>query len=97
MAEKKSNFQELRDNLRESAKKEVFRLQDEAAKHEDKFKKLNAKRDGLNEQIEELKLQRDQIVKQLQEEDLPDRNRINTELTEVAKMAGARGLGDSTQ
>jgi transposase len=95
MAEKKTNFQELRENLRESAKKEVFRLQDEAAKHEAQFKKLNAKRDDLNDQIEELKRQRDQIVKQLQEEDLPDRNRINTELTEVAKLAGARGLGDA--
>ena len=97
MAEKKSDFQALRENLRESAKKEVFRLQDEAAKHEDKFKKLNAKRDDLNAKIEDLKRERDQIAKQLQEEDLPDRNRINTELTEVAKMAGARGLGDSTQ
>lgn len=91
----KTNFQELRDQLRDSAKKEVFRLQDEAAKHEDKFKKLNAKRDDLNARIEDLKRERDQVAKQLQEEDLPDRNRINTELTEVAKLAGARGLGDA--
>jgi len=92
----KTNFQELRDQLRDSAKKEVFRLQDEAAKHEDKFKKLNAKRDDLNARIEDLKRERDQVAKQLQEEDLPDRNRINTELTEVAKLAGARGLGDAS-
>ena len=91
----KSSFQELREELSDRAKKEVSRLQDEAAKHESKFKKLNDKREDLNAKIEDLKRERDQIAKQIQEEDLPDRNRINTELTEVAKLAGARGLGDA--
>jgi uncharacterized coiled-coil DUF342 family protein len=98
MAKDSINFQELQEKYREAAKSEVARLHKEVDQHvnQPQIKKLHAKRDEILVKIQELQAQVQEATQEIREVDYPERFRLNAELTQVAKAAGARGLSDSS-
>ena len=88
--------EELRARLAELAKADVAMVRSEEQAHDQKFQKLYAERDKLNDQINELVAKRNEIAERLAHEHIGPQNEIRQRLSQAARDSGGRFLSDVT-